>query len=250
MSERFRLTLAQLNPTVGALDANADQVRAAYAEAQAAGAELIAFPEMFLTGYQTQDLIRKPALVNAAMAKMEELAALTVDGPAIAIGGPYAYAESLYNGYWILEGGAVKVVLRKHHLPNYNVFDEERLFAHGPVEGPYAIGPMRIGSPICEDAWHEDVAEAQVESGAEILLVPNGSPYFRNKFDIRLTHMVSRVTENDVPLVYLNMVGGQDDQVFDGGSFVLNRHGKPAQILPVLTRRLPMWISSRAKAAG
>jgi NAD+ synthase len=238
MTEKFRLTLAQLNPTVGAIDANADKVRAAHAQAKAAGADMIAFPELFLIGYQPQDLVMKPVLVNTAMAKVEELAALTADGPAIGVGAPYSYGDALYNGYWILAEGRVKQVLRKHHLPNYKVFDEKRLFAEGPLEGPYAIGPLRIGSPICEDAWHEDVAEAQVESGAEILLVPNGSPYYRNKFDTRLTHMVSRVVENDVPLVYLNMVGGQDDQVFDGGSFVLNRHGKPAHILPVFDEAL------------
>lgn len=238
MTETFRLTLAQLNPTVGAIDANADKVRAAYAEAKAAGADMIVFPELFLIGYQPQDLVMKPALVNTAMAKAEELAALTVDGPAIGVGAPYFYGDALYNGYWILAEGRVKQVLRKHHLPNYKVFDEKRLFASGPIEGPYAIGPLRIGSPICEDAWYEDVAEAQVESGAEILIVPNGSPYYRNKFNTRLTHMVSRVIENDVPLVYLNMVGGQDDQVFDGGSFVLNRHGKPAHILPAFAEEL------------
>ncbi|NIY79826.1 NAD+ synthase [Celeribacter sp. HF31] len=238
MTETFRLTLAQLNPTVGAIDANADKVRSAYAEAKAAGADMIVFPELFLIGYQPQDLVMKPALVNTAMAKAEELAALTVDGPAIGLGAPYFYGDALYNGYWILAEGRVKQVLRKHHLPNYKVFDEVRLFASGPIEGPYAIGPLRIGSPICEDAWYEDVAEAQVESGAEILIVPNGSPYYRNKFNTRLTHMVSRVIENDVPLVYLNMVGGQDDQVFDGGSFVLNRHGKPAHILPAFAEEL------------
>ncbi|ALI56805.1 NAD synthetase / Glutamine amidotransferase chain of NAD synthetase [Celeribacter marinus] len=232
MTDKFRLTMAQLNPVVGAIDKNADAVRAAYATGKAAGSDYVVFPELFVIGYQPQDLVKKPALVNAAMAKMEELAALTLDGPAMAVGAPYAYSDALYNGYWILAEGQVKQVLRKHRLPNFNVFDEKRLFAEGPLEGPYAIGPMRIGSPICEDAWHEDVAEAQVESGAEILIVPNGSPYFRNKFDVRLSHMVARVTENDVPLVYLNMVGGQDDQVFDGGSFVLNRHGKPAHILP------------------
>ncbi|AJE48407.1 NAD+ synthase [Celeribacter indicus] len=204
MTDRFRLTLAQLDPTVGAIDANAAAVRRAHAEARAAAADMVVFPEMFLTGYQPQDLVRRPAFLRAATAKMEELAALTAEGPAIGLGGPYASAEGLHNGYWILAGGRVKQVLRKHHLPNDTVFDERRVYSPGPLEGPYAIGPLRIGSPICEDAWSEDVAEAQVESGAEILVVPNGSPYHRGKFDIRLSHMVARVTENDVPLVYLN----------------------------------------------
>ncbi|GAA3867322.1 NAD+ synthase [Celeribacter arenosi] len=238
MTESFRLTLAQLNPTVGAISANAEKIRTAYAEAKAAGAQMIAFPELFLIGYQPQDLVMKPAFVNAAMAEMENLAALTLDGPAMGVGGPYAYGDKLYNGYWILSDGRVAHVVRKHHLPNFNVFDEKRVFASGPIDGPVAVGPLRIGMPICEDAWHEDVAEAQVESGAQILLVPNGSPYFRAKFDIRLTHMVSRVTENDVPLVYLNLVGGQDDQVYDGGSFVLNRHGRVAHQLPVFAEAL------------
>lgn len=238
MRDTFRITLAQLNPVVGDIAANGAAVAEAYAEGKAAGADYVAFPELFIIGYQPQDLVRKPVFVSAAMEKVEELAALTKDGPALGVGAPYFYGGKLYNGYWICEDGAVKQVLRKHHLPNNNVFDEKRLYASGPIEGPYAIGPLRIGSPICEDAWHEDVAEAQVESGAEILFVPNGSPYYRNKFNVRLTHMVSRVTENDVPLVYLNMIGGQDDQVFDGGSFVLNRHGVVAHQLPVFDRAI------------
>lgn len=233
MTDKFRLTLAQLNPTVGAIAANGEAVIAAHHEAAAAKSDMIAFPEMFITGYQPQDLVMKPAFAKHAILAIEELAEITAHGPAIGIGGPCLREGKLYNGYWILAEGKVQAVVLKHHRPNELVFDEVRLFESGDVHGPYRIGPLRIGTPICEDAWHADVSEALAETGAEILLVPNGSPYYRNKFDRRLGHMVARVTENDLPLVYLNMVGGQDDQVFDGGSFVLNRHGQIAHQLPV-----------------
>ena len=233
MTDRFRLTLAQLNPTVGDIDGNAALADAAWREARDAGADMVALTEMFVTGYQAQDLVMKPAFSLHAMRAIEALAASCADGPAIGIGGPYAFGDRLYNAYWILQDGAVKARVLKHHLPNNRVFDECRIYSSGPIHGPYSVGPLRIGTPICEDAWHEDVAEAQAESGAEILLVPNGSPYFRGKFDIRMGHMVGRTVETGLPLVYLNMVGGQDDQVFDGGSFVLNPHGQLAMQMPV-----------------
>jgi NAD+ synthase len=122
---------------------------------------------------------------------------------------------------------------RKHHLPNYNVFDEPRVFRSGAISGPFRLAGLRIGMPICEDGWYADVAETMAESGAEVLVVPNGSPYRRGKFDVRMNHLVSRVVETGLPLVYLNMVGGQDDQVFDGGSFALNQGGRLAVQLPV-----------------
>ncbi|MEN9012418.1 MAG: NAD+ synthase [Yoonia sp.] len=234
MTDQFRLTIAQLNPTVGDLAGNAALARDAWEQAKAAGADMVALPEMFMSGYSTQDLVNKPAFHLAAMAAVEALAVDCADGPTLAIGGPYTENGRLYNAYHICRGGKVVSRQLKHFLPNYNVFDEVRQFNRGDIQGPYAIpnGP-RIGSPICEDAWYEDVAEAMVESGAEILVVPNGSPYFRGKFEYRMNNMVARVVENDVPLVYLNMVGGQDDQAFDGGSFVLNRGGELALQLPL-----------------
>jgi NAD+ synthase len=143
--------------------------------------------------------------------------------------------ERLYNAYFYLSGGQIRTRFDKHFLPNFNVFDEVRLFNRGPLRGPVPIGNdgPRIGSPICEDAWYPDVCEALSESGAEVLLVPNGSPYFRDKFSIRMMNMVARVIETGKPLVYLNMVGGQDDQMFDGGSFVLNPSGQLMVQLPV-----------------
>ena len=231
----FRLTLAQLNPTVGALSANMTRAQATWAAAKGRGADMIAFPEMFLTGYQTQDLVLKPAFARDAMAHVHKLAELCADGPAIGIGAPYLEGGRLYNAWFVLERGRVAAVVKKHHLPNEAVFDEKRLFTPADISGPYRVGPLRIGTPICEDAWHDDVAEAQAESGAEILLVPNGSPYSRGRFDVRMQHMVARVVETGLPLVYLNLVGGQDDQVFDGASFVLNPGGAMTHLLPGFT---------------
>jgi len=233
MSDVFRITLAQLNPTVGDLAGNAAKAREVWQAAKDAGSDLVALPEMFITGYNAQDLIRKSAFTSAAIAEVKVLAEACADGPALAIGGPWVEEGSLFNGYFILMNGKIRSVIQKHHLPNDLVFDEVRIFDSGPIGGPYSVGPTRIGSPICEDAWYEDVVETHAETGAEFLLIPNGSPYHRTKHDQRLNLMVSRVIESDLPLIYLNMVGGQDDQVFDGGSFVLNRGGALALRLPV-----------------
>lgn len=222
MTEKFRLTLAQMNPTVGAIAANAAKARAAWAAGRDAGADMVALTEMFITGYQTRDLIMKPAFWRDAITALEQLALDCADGPALGIGGPWWDGSHLYNAYWVMEQGKIVARVLKHHLPNDTVFDEVRQFTAGDVSGPYRIGPLRIGSPICEDAWYEDVAETLAETGAEILLVPNGSPYYRNKYDRRVNLMVSRVIETRLPLVYLNMIGAQDDQIFDGASFVLN----------------------------
>jgi NAD+ synthase len=225
MADRFRLTMAQLNPTVGDIAGNAAKARAAWEEGKAAGADMVMLPEMFITGYQTQDLVMKPIFVRRAVEAVEALAEDCADGPILAIGAPLPETNKLHNAYFILKGGKIHATTRKYFLPNFNVFDEVRLFSRSDMQGPWDAGPLRIGTPICEDAWYPDVCEAMAESGAELLLVPNGSPYFRDKREVRMNQMVARVTECDLPLVYLNTVGAQDDQVFDGGSFVLNRHG-------------------------
>ena len=232
MPDQFRLTLAQFNPTLGDLAGNAARARAAWAEGRAAGSDMVALPEMFLTGYQTQDLVLKPAFIADAMAAMARLAADCADGPALGIGAPHLAKGRLFNGYYVLHRGGILTVVLKHHLPNADVFDEKRVFAAADVHGPARIGPLRIGIPICEDSWHPDVCETLAETGAEILLVPNGSPYHRGKADLRMNLMVARVVETGLPLVYLNMVGGQDDQVFDGASFVLNPGGQLAHQMP------------------
>ena len=239
MSDTFRLTLAQLNPTVGAIAANCDKARTAWAEARDEGADMVAFPEAFVTGYQTQDLVMRPEFFRNAMAAVDALAAECADGPVIGIGAPYHDGADLFNAYYILDGGKVVHRVLKQRLPNETVFDEVRHFRAADPQGPYAVGPIRVGSPICEDAWHaEDVCETLEEAGAEVLLVPNGSPYFRGKTDVRTNHMVARVVETGLPLIYLNMVGGQDDQVFDGGTFGLNPGGELALRLPVFDEAL------------
>ena len=232
MPQTFRLTLGQIDPVVGALAANAARARAVWEQGREAGADLVALPEMALTGYQTQDLVMKPAFGAEVAATLRQLAADCADGPALGIGAPVWHEGRLYNAWHVLHRGKAVAVVRKHHLPNDHVFDEKRLFTPADISGPYRIGPLVIGTPICEDAWHDDVAEAQAESGAQILLVPNGSPYSRGRHDTRMGLMVARVVETGLPLVYLNLVGGQDDQVFDGTSFVLNPGGHLTHLLP------------------
>ena len=232
MADHFRLTLAQLNPVMGDFAANTEMAFQAWQTGRDAGAQMVALSEMFLTGYQTQDIVMKPAFTRAAMQAVAALAARIVDGPALGIGAPHAQDGQLYNVYHVLQDGKIAATVLKHDLPNDGVFDEKRVFNVAPLQGPYRVGPLRIGSPICEDAWHSEVCETLAESGAQILLVPNGSPYHRGKPAERTNLMVARVVETGLPLVYLNMIGGQDDQVFDGASFVLNPGGALMAQLP------------------
>ena len=232
MDNSFRLVVAQLNPKAGDLEGNAKKVRLAFQEAKEMNANLVAFPEMFLIGYQVGDLVRKPAFVTEVMRLVDILASEFEFGPSVGLGAPYWDGEKLFNAYYILANGKIETIIKNHFLPNDNEFDEKRYFSEGPISGPYNVDGVRIGSPICEDAWHQDVCEAQVESGAEIFVVPNGSPYWRDKREERLQAMIARVIETDIPLVYLNMVGGQDDQGFDGMSFALNPRGELAMQMP------------------
>jgi NAD+ synthase len=242
---RFTVTLAQLNPIVGDITGNAAKARAARAQAKADGATLIVFPELFIAGYPPEDLVLKPAFQAACRAAIEELARETADGgPAVLIGSPWVDGGKLYNACALLDDGRISAIRFKVNLPNYGVFDEKRVFARGSVSGPVTIRGLRVGVPICEDTWmeesadYEDVVETLTETGAEILIVPNGSPYARGKTDLRLSVQVARVTESHLPMVYLNQVGGQDELVFDGASFVLNADRSLGAQLPSFTESI------------
>jgi NAD+ synthase len=248
MSERtdqFSITLAQLNPTVGDVEGNAAKARAARAQAHADGADLLVLPELFITGYPPEDLVLKPAFQVVCRAAVEALARETADGgPAMLIGSPWVDDGKLYNAFALLDEGRIAALRFKANLPNYGVFDEKRLFARGPAAGPVTIRGIRVGVPICEDIWleesedYENVVECLAETGAEILVVPNGSPYARDKNDLRLSVAVARVTESGLPLVYLNQIGGQDELVFDGASFALNADLSVAAQLPAFEENI------------
>jgi NAD+ synthase len=233
MTDLFRIALAQLNPTMGDVPGNLAKARAARAEAAKGAADVVLFSELFIVGYPPEDLVLKPALQEAARDAVEALARDTGDGgPAVLMGAPWVEDSKLYNACLLLEAGRVAARTFKHDLPNYGVFDEKRVFEPGPLPGPFNIRGVRIGVPICEDIWTPDVVECLAETGGEILLVPNGSPFEAGKEDVRLNLVAARVTEAGRPLIYLNQVGGQDELVFDGASLVANADRSVAWALP------------------
>src|ERR1700750_213845 len=222
-SDRLAIAIAQLNSTVGDVAGNAEKVRLARIEAAKQGADLVVFPELFIAGYPPEDLVLKPAFQAPCRAMSETRARETAEpGPALLVGAPWLEGGKLYNAVALLDGGKIAAMRYKLDLPNYGVFDEKRVFVPGPMPGPVNFRGVRLGLPICEDIWGKEVVGRLAEKDAELLVVPNGSPYWRNKSDVRLNITVSRVTEQGLPTVYVNQVGGQDELVFDGVSFGLN----------------------------
>ncbi|HEX7969492.1 MAG TPA: NAD+ synthase [Stellaceae bacterium] len=222
MTDRLTIAVAQLNPTVGDIAGNIAKLRRACAAAAEQGADLVVGTELCVAGYPPEDLVLKPAFVAACEAAVRAFAKNTTSGPAIIVGTPWRQDGKLYNAAALLERGQIAALRFKHELPNYGVFDEKRVFAAGPAPGPIAFRGVRLGLMICEDMWTPDPTEALQESGAELLLVINGSPFESNKRDERLSLAVARVKESGLPLLYANQVSGQDELVFDGGSFAVD----------------------------
>ncbi|MEH6720514.1 MAG: NAD+ synthase [Aurantimonas endophytica] len=234
LTDRLTLAVAQLNPVVGDVAGNLELARTARAEAATQDADLILFTELFIAGYPPEDLVLKPAFVDACREAVESLARDTADGgPGVIIGCPLRDDEGLHNAVAVLDAGRIQTWRSKVDLPNYGEFDEKRVFQAGPMPGPVNFRGLRLGIPVCEDIWGElGVCETLAESGAEILLVPNGSPFYRGKLDVRHQVVLRQVIETDLPIVYANAVGGQDDLVFDGASFAFHGDRSLAFQLP------------------
>ncbi len=230
MADKLKITLAQLNQSVGDLAGNAAAMIAARRRAGEQGADLIVFPELSLIGYPPEDLVLKPALIERAAAELEQLAIATkVPGPAMLVGSVFVVDGALHNGVALLDQGKVAEIRLKHELPNYGTFDEIRLFQPGPLPEPIVFKGVMIGLPICEDIWHPDVCRHLADFGAELLISVNGSPYEIDKDTLRIDGVAKRrAVSTGLPLAYLNRVGGQDELVFDGASFVVNGDGSLA----------------------
>jgi NAD+ synthase len=223
------IACAQVNPTVGDVRGNLALVRRARDEAAAQRADLVVFPELVLVGYPPEDLVLRPALVDAARSALCELQKESTNGPGLAVGLPWQGENGVHNAVALVADGSVELRF-KHELPNYGVFDEKRVFVAGPLPEPVDFRGVRIGLPICEDIWFPAVSRHLAARGARLLLVPNGSPFEVDKFHVRVDHAARRAAETGLPLVYVNQVGGQDELVFDGGSFAVNADGRRVQL--------------------
>jgi NAD+ synthase len=232
MTQALRIACAQLNPVVGDVSGNVALARSAWEEARTEEADLVVYPELFIAGYPPEDLILKPSFVEACMDAVRQLATVANRGPALLIGTPWRENGKVYNAVALIAEGKVEELRYKVDLPNYSVFDEKRVFAAGPMPKPINFNGLWLGVPICEDIWKDAVAESLAERGAEIFIVPNGSPFTVKKRAQREKVAIARVVETGLPLLYVNQVGGQDELVFDGASFALNRGGKFALQLP------------------
>jgi NAD+ synthase len=225
MTDRLIIALAQMNQRVGDLEGNARAMLEMRRRAK--GADLLMCPELQLTGYPPEDLVLKPEFVRRTHECTDQLVAATIEpGPAMLIGTMIAEGSSVYNAVVLAQGGKVIGRTLKRELPNYGTFDEKRVFTAGPMPEPLEFMGVKIGVPICEDIWQEMVCAHLAEAGAEMLLVPNGSPYELDKDDIRYRLVRSRALQTGLPIVYLNRVGGQDELVFDGSSFIIHPDGE------------------------
>lgn len=231
MVQSLRIASCQLNPTVGDIWGNEAKIAEGYARAKADGADIAIFPELMILGYPPEDLVLRPTVIEDCRKACERLAAATLDGPALLTTSPWQEHGNLYNAALWMEAGAIQHVRLKHHLPNYGVFDEARVFSRGPLPAPIEFRGYKIGLPICEDLWQPGVADHLAEQGAEIMLSPNGSPWRRTAHAERTAALGEKVFNEGLPLVYVNQIGGQDELVFDGSSWSMAADGTIVQSL-------------------
>ncbi len=231
------IAIAQVNPIVGDVAGNLAIVRRARDQAAGLGADLVVFPELVLVGYPPEDLVLRPALVDTAAQALGALERESTSGPALIVTAPWREGGCLHNAVAFVGDGQTQLRF-KYELPNYGVFDEKRVFSPGPLPQPVNFGGVSLGLPICEDIWFPQIASHLVRLGAEVLLVPNGSPFEVGKLHQRLALARERASETGLPLVYVNQIGGQDELVFDGGSFVINGDGRLARHLPLFREAL------------
>jgi len=227
------IALSQANPIVGDIAGNLRLLRTAHGKAEAAGADLLLTTELALSGYSPDDLVEKHAFIAEIEKAAYALMADTANAPAILLSTPWMVEGHLSSAVLLLENGAITGMTRKHDLPNYGPFDEKRNFTAGPLPAPILFRGVQLGVPVCEDIWTAKVCTHLAGQGAEMLLSPNGSPYEMNKRDRRHALVAERVAETNLPLVYLNQVGGQDELVYDGGSFITNADGQIVGEMPI-----------------
>lgn len=256
MTDTLRIASLQLNPIVGDVWGNEEKIADGYKRAKADGADIAVFPELVILGYPPEDLVLRPTVVEDCRKACERLAELTADGPALLLTAPWLEHGNIFNAAVWMEAGKIKHLRFKHHLPNYGVFDEARVFAKGPLPAPITFRGVSIGLPICEDLWQPGVADYLDDQGAELMLSPNGSPWRRTAHVERTSALGQQVFNEGLPLVYVNQIGGQDELVFDGSSFSMAADGTVVQSLKSFVedydlatweRRDDGWVCKSAK---
>ena len=235
----MKFALAQLNQTIGDLPGNARRIVEACERAQAAGARCVVTPELAICGYPPEDLVMRPSFLAACRAEIEALAPKLPPLTAI-VGFPLAENGARYNAAAVISDRRIVAIHRKQQLPNYTVFDEERYFTPGTAPTVVDIDGVKVGVLICEDVWFEGPAEMARAAGAQVLVVPNGSPYHTKQQAARRAVVTARARETGLPVLYCNQVGGQDELVFDGGSFVVDAEGSVTQQVPAFHEALAL----------
>ena len=240
MNKNLKIMLAQLNPIVGDLEKNSKIILETYKKASKNKVDILAFPEMFLSGYQIQDLVFRPAFQKDLERYIGLIGKNCINNTYLLLGSPLVEKEQIFNAYLLLKNGETKIISKKYHLPNNTLFDEKRYFSQSDHKELLEIKGIKIGFPICEDIWYEDISKMLKKKGADLLISPNGSPYERNKLKKRHNEVFKRSRENNIPVIYLNLVGGQDDQVFDGGSFIMDNYGNLITQFPQFEQLTPI----------